>query len=238
MTSLMRVSAEQNIGNTYYYAGNFQRALDTYAGLSEKAKSLGIDANRVAALVQLGRFDDAVKFGNQAMQESKGGTELLTEIREYVSLATNTGFTKLILNRNAEARDDLQEAYDILPDAMARQNLALAIDAAGDPDAALALLAEDTDAPIVTGDSEFDVVSKRGGGNCTYLIRAAALSRTNGDPAEVAANLAAYARQAQPKDRLASDIAAWRAVASHALSRDVRPCGNLKFLPNVKSALS
>lgn len=238
VTPLMRLSAEQNIGNTYYYAGNFKRALDTYTHLSEKAQSLGIDANRVAALVQLGRAPEAVEFGSRAMQESKGGLDFLTEIREYVSLATNTGFTKLILGETHGARSDLQEAFDLLPDSMARQNLALAIDAAGEPNVALTLLAEDTDAPIVTADSEFDVVAKRGGGNCTYLIRAAALSHNKSDPAEVAANLAAYSRQAQPKDKLASNHDIWQKVALKALRDDVRPCGNLLLLPTIQSALN
>ncbi|MCX4173394.1 MULTISPECIES: tetratricopeptide repeat protein [Paraburkholderia] len=236
-TPLLRRSAEQNIGNVYLYAGDYDKAIYAYSKLSEKSRSIATDGNKVAALANAGRTAEAARFGDKAINESKGSPELLTELRSYVSLVTNTGFAKLILQDGLGARNLMQEAFDLLPDALARQNLALALNMANEPEAAVDLLAEDSDAPIVTSDSEFDVVAKRGGGNCTYLIRATALSHLKRDRAEIAANLAAYARQAQPKDLLVENYGDWQQLGLKTLKAEVRPCGGLILLQNVRDTL-
>jgi tetratricopeptide (TPR) repeat protein len=237
VTPLLRRSAEQNIGNAYFYAGSFDMAIAAYSKLSETEKNIATDGNRVAALINLGQTKEAVAVGDKAINESKSSPEVLTELRSYVSLVTNTGFGKLILQDGEGARNLMQEAFDLLPDALARQNLALALDMVGESESALNLLAEDSDAPIVTAASEFDVVAKRGGGNCTYLIRTVALSHLKRDHAEIAANLAAYSRQAQPNDLLATNYGGWQQLGLKTLKNEVRPCGGLIFLQNVKAAL-
>jgi tetratricopeptide (TPR) repeat protein len=232
-TKLMRRSAEQNIGNAYYYASDYSAALREYELVSAASLSSGVEANRVAALIQLQRIPDAVVVGNKAISVARSKGTVLSELRDYISLVTNVGFAKLILKKPIDALENMQEAYDLLPDAMARQNLALALDASDKPDEAVSLLAEDIEAPIVTPDSELDIISKHGGGSCTYIIRATALLHLNGEPADVAANVAAYARQPQPKESLRVGLQQWRQLAMKTLVRDPRPCSGLQLLPSV-----
>jgi hypothetical protein len=61
--------------------------------------------------------------------------------------------------------------------------------------------------------------------------------RLKGDPSQIAANLAAYSRQAQPKDNLAGPLKQWKDLAAKNLSSDRRPCGNLILLSSVTSQL-
>lgn len=236
-TTLMKKSASQNIGNVHFYSANYAAAIQAYGALSRENLSAGTEGNKVAAYVAAGQAVQAVQVGQASLAQLQDARHIFTELRDYVGLLTNTGFAKLITGDSAGALGDMQSAHDLMPDAMARQNLALALTAANQPGAALALLAEDSEAPLVTPPSQLDVVTKHGGGNCSYLIRAIAHARAGDDAAIIAANVAAYARQAQPTDALVRLAGGWKALAATALKSDQRPCGNLILLPSVQQQL-
>lgn len=237
VTALMKKSASQNIGNVHFYSANYAAAIQAYGTLSREYLSAGTEGNKVAAYVASGDAAQASQVGQASLLQLQDARHIFTELRDYVGLLTNTGFAKLITGDSAGALAEMQAAYDLMPDAMGRQNLALALNAANEPAAALALLAEDSEAPLVTLPSQLDVITKHGGGNCSYLIRAIAHARAGDAAAVIAANVAAYARQAQPIDALLRLAGDWKAVASKALQRDQRPCGSLILLPSVKQQL-
>lgn len=237
VTPLLRKSAAQNLANVYLYTKEFQKALDQYDKAIKENRSLATESNRVVALVQLGRFAEAISKGTDAQAWALDSGRVLTELRDYISLISNKGFVHLITGANANALKDMREAFELLPDIMARQNLGLAYIANKMPDEALEILAEDIDAPNVTATSESEVMVKHGGGSCTYLIRGIASIMKGQQDRDAASNLAAYLRRADTAEHLAS-LRHWRKLAWQGLQKDKRPCNSLQLIPVVKNFLT
>ncbi len=238
-TELMRRSARQNIGNVYYYSGQFAKAIEVYAALTAQERNAGTEANRVAALVYTGQIREAIAVGSDAIASLQATQAVFKTLRDYVGLLTNTGFARLVDGQFAPALEDMQAAFDLIPDAIAKQNLALAQIATNLPRAALATLDLDMDAPAVTPESQLSVVTRNpsGSGSCSYLIRALALATNNDDLALVAANIHSYARRPLPSADIVKRAANWKAEATTALKSDKRPCGDLGRLPFVAALL-
>lgn len=237
VTKLMLTSARQNQGNVLYYSGKFKEALALYTTLNEALRSTAVEANIVASLVQLRRFDEAIQTGTTAVGRSRSTGRALTEVRDYISLLTNIGFAQMIVQKNSDALEGMQEVHDLVPDSMAKQNLALANIADGKLEAALDALADDDTAPQLSSETQLDVVTKKGGGSCAYLIRGVAITAAKGDAVDAAANFAAYARQGVARGDLAHATNHWTDVAKASLLKDSRPCGNLAYLPVIRKYL-
>ncbi|WP_310452743.1 hypothetical protein [Sulfuritalea sp.] len=234
-TPLMRASAENNLGNVYFYAGQFEAAVDQYRRSFGREPSIEAQANRVAALVMLGRSGEAIQAGEEVIAWALASGRATDKINGYVGLLSNLGFARMIAGDGDKAATAMREAFDLQPDALARQNLALALVAAGRSDDALTVLEVDTAAPAVTAKSELEIVAKFGGGSCSYLIRALAQAKMR--TADEAANLAAYLR----RPRAAAELTradAWRAPAWAALLADKRACRHLQLLPFVRDVLA
>lgn len=236
-TELMKRSASQNIGNVYFYSGDCAKATSIYSNLSVAQLNAGTEGNRVAALVSCKRNDDAITVGNNAINRLQDIPEALKTIRDFVSLLTNTGFAKLINKNYPEALEDMQAAHDLIPDQMAKQNLALALIGLSHPQDALAVLEGDLDAPQVSPDSQLHVTVRNSGGSCTYLIRALALAKSDAPDPMIFANVLSYARKPQPPDIVVKNSITWKATAKRELQADQRPCGNLALLPLVSDLL-
>jgi len=236
-THLMKRSASQNIGNVYFYAGNCTKANSIYSQLSVGQLNAGTEGNRVAALVTCGKPLEAAAIGSDAIDRLQGKPEVLRNMRDFVSLLTNTGFTKLINEANQQALEDMQAAHDLIPDQMAKQNLALALIGVSRPRDAIAMLDGDLDAPPVSTESQLQVVVRNGGGSCSYLIRALSLATAGDNEQTIFANVLSYARQPQPPDVIRKNSRTWKATAIGTLQMDKRPCGNLALLPLVTRSL-
>jgi hypothetical protein len=126
-TKLMKQSAAQNVGNVYLYAGDCKEANSIYSKLSLSQLNAGTEGNRVAALASCGKSVEAAAVGSDAIDRLQGKPEVLSGMRDFVSLLTNTGFVKLINKTYQEGLEDMQAAHDLIPDQMAKQNLALAL---------------------------------------------------------------------------------------------------------------
>jgi tetratricopeptide (TPR) repeat protein len=239
-TELMRRSAKQNIGNVHYYSGQVSRAIEVYGSLSDKELDAGTEANRVAALVSGRRTADAISVGNRAIARLQANPAVFKALRDYVGLLTNTGFANLVAGQSAAGLEDMQAAFDLIPDTMAKQNLALAQIAMGLPLDALATLELDIAAPAVTPESQMAVVTRNPAaiGSCSYLIRALALAANKEDAANVAANIHSYARRPLPSAAIQLRRKNWRIDANNALKRDKRPCGDLRLLPFVATLIT
>lgn len=236
-TDLMKRSAHQNIGNVYLYSSNCVEANKIYSQLSISQLNAGTEGNRVAALVNCGKIPEAIRVGTEATSRLQGKPEVLKLMRDYVSLLTNTGFAKMIVEKYTDAFEDMQAAHDLIPDQMAKQNLALAMIGLSRPRDAIAILEGDTDAPPVSPESQLQIVIRNGGGSCTYLIRAVALAAAADVEHSIFSNVLSYARRPLPTDEIIKGRDTWKSVAKDALQRDQRPCGNLAFLPLVSHAL-
>jgi CHAT domain-containing protein len=84
---LQRASIDLNLGNIYHFSGEFGHAIDYYeraelvfAGLGEVDLQLGALNNRADALVEQGRYDDAVTLHEQALR-------LAEQHRDYGQIA-------------------------------------------------------------------------------------------------------------------------------------------------------
>lgn len=236
-TDLMKRSARQNTGNVYLYSGNCAEANNLYSQLSIAQLNAGTEGNRVAALVTCGKNIEAIKVGTEAIVRLQGKPEVLKSMRDFVSLLTNTGFAKLIVEKYQDALDDIQAAHDLIPDQMAKQNLALALIGVSQPRDAIAVLEGDSDAPPVSPESQLQIVVRNGGGSCTYLIRAIALATAGETEQSIFSNVLSYARRPQPTDEIVKSRDTWKTAARDALQRDQRPCGNLAFLPLLSRVL-
>lgn len=236
-TDLMKRSASQNMGNVYFYSGDCTKATSIYSRLSAVHLNAGTEGNRVAALVSCRKNDEAITVGNNAINRLQDKPETLKTMRDFVSLLTNTGFAKLINKSYSEALEDMQAAHDLIPDQMAKQNLALALIGASRPQDALTVLEGDLDAPQVSPDSQLQVTVRNSGGSCTYLIRALALAESDAPNPIIFANVLSYARKPQPPDIVTKNSSTWKTTAKKELQADQRPCGNLALLPLVSGLL-
>ncbi|WP_156373393.1 hypothetical protein [Pseudorhodoferax sp. Leaf267] len=232
-TSLMRRSARQNIGNVHYYSGDCRRASEIYSKLADEQMNAGTQANRIAALVGCGEIAAAVDVGTSAVAKLQDKPEILNSMRDFVNLLTNTGFAKLIAGKYAEGFEDMQAAHDLIPDAMAKQNLALAQIGASRHKDALSTLDKDLEAPLVSIDNQLQVTTRNSTGSCSYIIRAVALAGAGEKPEAIYANVLAYAKQPKSSDLIVQQSGAWKAEGLSALKADRRPCGNLAYLPFV-----
>lgn len=235
-TDLMKASARQNIANIAFYSGDMDTALRGYETVLKDHRSVSTEANRIAALILTQRFDEAVVVGNEAHIWAQTSGKTLTELRDYVSLLTNIGFLHLVRNYPQEAVDLMKEAFELIPDTMARQNLALALALSGMSDDADEVLATDSESPQVNAATQLSIVSKYPTASCSYLIRALGKLKKQPVGSAVNANLAAYLAIPASMSTL-SYPNDWRQKALARLQGDTRPCGTLKLIPVVVQLL-
>lgn len=94
-TKQLIASAQNNIGNAYYYQGKFQIALDewekTFRNHPEH-KNVGTLANMVAANIVLGKHDVAIRLGKESRNWAEENGKAIRDTAHYASLLVNTGF--------------------------------------------------------------------------------------------------------------------------------------------------
>lgn len=129
VTDQLRASALNNIGNSYYYMGKLQQAIDAWSyatTIDPRFKNVGTLGNIVAALVLLQRYDEAVTFGNESLVWAEENGKALRDTSHFVGILVNTGFALTELNRMKEAIPYFHNAAMLQDDNNANLNLALA----------------------------------------------------------------------------------------------------------------
>jgi tetratricopeptide (TPR) repeat protein len=142
-TPLMRASALNNIGNLYYYRGQFPQALEAYRAANSADfgfTNTGTWGNIVAILTVTGQYDQAVVEGEAGRSWAEATGNALKEASQYAGILVNTALARVARGDYAGAQNDLLLADGLQSDQNTTLNLALAHVLAGNLTAAKAAL--------------------------------------------------------------------------------------------------
>lgn len=200
-TSQLIASAQNNIGNAYFYQRNYEAALLEWQRVIQdypEHKNVGTLANMIAANIVLGKVDEAVELGEKSREWAEQNGKAIQDTAHYVSILVNTGFAYITKSEIASSIPLFQFAALIEEDDNTKLNLAMAYSMSGDIPNAERILRQ------VSSPMKHTEIS---GGNslasekrCSYLWWA--LYSPHIDGRDVAANLFVFLNEKYSADEL------------------------------------
>ena len=228
-TELLRFSAILNIGNQYYYQGQYERAVTQWrkANQSPNTSAWG---NIVAGLVKTKDFQSAIDEAEGAKEWAEDSGKALLEPSSYSSIPANATMACWHVGRTMLALDFARDALAVMDDELNQVNFAYALLLAqGENDAIRYLRTVST--PIsMANQSSWVREGARGYGH--QLIWA--IADTNAPSGLKVARLSAFLREAYTDEELAlstpEDV---RAAVERVLSKkdDAGLCADLLAIP-------
>jgi len=237
VTPGMKTSALLNTGNTYYYMKDYAKALTAWQQANSEqsvGRNLSAWSNVVAALVLLGRLQEAVTEGEAGKTWAEKNGVALTQTYPYAGLVQNMAYAKIELGDAPGALSDMATANALQDDDLTRQNLALA----------LILVKRESDAQTILREmappAEANAPPSPAVARCVYFIWG--LSMPTAPVAERAANFAAFLNEqhsaADYTKMSEKDFAALLSKVAAAMPNADMPCGSLSAIKPVMALLS
>lgn len=238
MTPLIKYSAMHNTGNAHLYVNKLEEARKCYEKAMKMNRNLATAGNLIAVNVLQGRLDDAVLVGAQTKDWALDSGKALTETSQYSSILVNTAFAFMIKSQFDKSTEYLREAYDLEPDNLNAQNLAVSFLLQGDLGSSNKVLDKlkepelNLDAQAGKVRTEYDL--------CYYFVKGLVVPQT--DYARVAAYLYTYLKQPRTVSQLKSEsddtVRLLKRRVLSALEKDSTPCSDLSMVPMLQEMLS
>jgi len=237
-TKLLRLSAKHNIGNVHLYAGAYEKAVAAYQAANRASRNLQSLGNIVAALLVLGRTDQAVTEGEEGRVWAEESGKALTEPAGYVAVVQNLAFAYWVRRDLNRALEYMRETHEVLPDPLSMQNLAVAYVLVDKTDTAIQLLSRAKIEPVSPEDQAMRVKALQDN-PCVYFVWGLALA--DGNPMEAAANFYVYLGEARNHMQLSrigtTELGQVRSAVWAHMQKDSSPCGYLQLVPDVRKRL-
>lgn len=190
-TRQLLASAQNNIGNAYYYQGNPKSALIAWEKIITDfpdQRNVGTLANMVAAHIVLGELENAVLFGEEAQLWAETNGKAIQDTAHYASILINTGFAHIGLDDMTSARPLFEFADLVQGDDNTHLNVAMIYAMQGEANRAETALRQIGSPVSYTEISEtLDLAENE---RCSFLWWA--LHSDDTDPRDVAASLLVF----------------------------------------------
>lgn len=235
---ILRASARNNIGNAYYYLQKFDLALNAWrASMNTNVgrDNLGTWGNIIAALILIGKPEEAVAEGERARSSAERTGRAFVDTYQYAGILENTGFARLQLKKDQDALKDFAAANAFREDDLTRQNLALALIVNRRSADAQKILRQI--APPIDGSFTAEANPKIAA--CVYLIWALALQ--DAPVADRAANFLSFLGERHSAEEMkrfdAGQMTQLLRRVSDALPRAADPCASISRIEAIVALL-
>lgn len=239
-TDLLKASAANNIGNIYYYKGQYDVALQWWQKVNAPefgGPNLASWANVVAGYVLTNRPDNAIREALVAEKWAVDQSKAHSEASNFSGIVGNRGFAHAMKGEYANSLSAFISAYQAFPDEISGFNLALGYVINHRGNDADTLLRKSLTA--VSLENQSALALSKNNNKCGYVIWY--LAKPD-DPAPLsAARLLTALGEAHTANELRGytqyNVGQLSNRVLAELPKSQGPCGNITLIPAVKEAL-